>query len=150
MESLAACTKAELIAIILRLEKQGARLEQRVSDLAAENAKLRKNSSTSSKPPSSDIVKPPKGKPKGKHKKQRRKIGGQEGHPKHERQPFAVEDLSAVWEYHLGSCPDCGGRVRRAKAKAHVVQQVEVIESPIRIDEHRGLAYYCSRCEKVR
>ena len=60
-------TKPELIAIILRSEK-------RIADLEAENAKLRKNSSTSSKPPSGDIVKPPK--PKGKGKKRRRKTGG--------------------------------------------------------------------------
>jgi len=38
-----ACTNAELIAIILRLEEQVARLEQRVSDLEAKNARLRKN-----------------------------------------------------------------------------------------------------------
>ncbi len=108
MKALEACTNAELIAVILRLE-------ERVAELEAENAKLRKNSSTSSKPPSSDIVKPPKPKPKGKRKKQRRKIGGQEGHPKHDRQPFALEDLSDVWEYHLDRCPDCGGRVKRAE-----------------------------------
>jgi len=147
MKALEARTNAELIAIILRLEERVAGLEERNCELEAEIAKLRKNSSTSSKPPSSDIVKPPK--PKGKRKKQRRKIGGQEGHPKHERQSFAVEDLRDVWEYHLDRCPDCGGRVKRAKAEARVVQQVEVVESPIRIDEHRGLAYYGSRCEKV-
>ncbi len=146
---LEACTNAELIAIILRLEEQVARLAKRVPELEAEIARLRKNSSTSSKPPSSDIVKPAKPKPKGKRKKQRRKIGGQEGHAKHEREPFAVEDLSDVWEYHLDRCPDCGGSVKRAKSEPRVVQQVEVVESPVRIDEHRGLAYYCSRCEKV-
>ncbi len=142
MKALDACTNAELIAVILRLEERNAALE-------AEIAKLRKNSSTSSKPPSSDIVKPPKAKPKGKGKKQRRKIGGQEGHPRHERQSFATADLSDVWEYHLDCCPDCGGRVTRAEAEARVVQQVEVIASPVRIDEHRGLAYYCGRCEKT-
>ena len=100
MEAFEAYTKAELIAIILRLEEQVARLEKHNTELETEIAKLRKNSSTSSKPPSSDIVKPPKPKPKGKRNKERRKIGGQKGHPKHERQPFAVEDLSDVWEYH--------------------------------------------------
>ena len=46
-------------------------------------------------------------------------------------------------------CPDCGGKVKRARAAARVVQQAEIVESPIRIDEHRGLAYYCGRCEKL-
>lgn len=141
---------------IAELEAENADLKALVAELRAEVtrlselvAKLSKNSSNSSKPPSSDIVKPPKAKPKGRGKKQRRKIGGQKGHSKHERQPFAVEDLSDAWEYHLDRCPDCGGRVKRAKAEARVVQQVEVVELPIRIDEHRGLAYYCGHCRKV-
>ena len=66
MKALEACTNAELIAIILRLEERVAGLEKRNAELEAEIAKLRKNSSTSSKPPSSDIVKPPKAKPEGK------------------------------------------------------------------------------------
>lgn len=134
---------------IAELEAEVAELKAQVARLSELVAKLSKNSSNSSKPPSSDIVKPPKSKPKGKGKKGRRKIGGQKGHPKHEREPFAVEELSDIWEYHLDRCPDCGGRVKRAEAESRVVQQVEVVESPIRIDEHRGLAYYCGHCEKV-
>jgi transposase len=151
MKVLRQCSKAELVAIIQRQEKSIHRLEKQVADLRAEIAKLRKNSSTSSKPPSSDLVKPPKPKPKGegKGKNPRRKIGGQPGHPKHEREPFAVEELDTIWEYSLGSCPDCGGRLRRADAEPHVIQQVEVIEKPIRIEEHRGLAHYCPRCQKT-
>ena len=134
---------------IAELEAEVAELKAQVALLSEQVAKLSKNSSNSSKPPSSDIVKPPKPKPKGKRKNERRKIGGQPGHPKHDRQPFAFEDLRGAWEYHLDCCPDCGGRVKRAKAEARVVQQVEVVESPIRIDEHRGLAYYCGHCQKV-
>ena len=93
MRALEKRTNAELIAVILRLE-------ERIAELEAEIAKLRKDSSTSSKPPSSDIVKPPKSRPKGTCKKQRRKIGGQEGHPKHERVPFAAEEINNVWAYH--------------------------------------------------
>ena len=126
-----------------------AELEQQVARLMEQVARLSKNSSNSSKPPSSDIVKPPKPKPKGKNKRKRRKIGGQPGHPKHAREPFSVEDLDGIWEYELGCCPNCGGRVKRAKDEPRVVQQVEVVESPVRIEEHRGLAYYCSHCDKV-
>lgn len=130
-------------------QRRIAELEAEVARLSEQVAKLSKDSSNSSKPPSSDIVKAPKPKPKGKRKKERRKIGGQKGHPKHDRQPFAVEELSDAWEYHLDCCPDCGGKVKRAQAKARVIQQVEVVESPLRIDEHRGLAYYCGHCDKV-
>ena len=126
-----------------------AELEQQVARLMEQVAKLSKNSSNSSKPPSSDIVKPPKPKPKGKNKRKRRKIGGQPGHPKHAREPFSVEDLDGIWEYELGCCPNCGGRMKRTKDGPRVVQQVEAVESPVRIEEHRGLAYYCSHCDKV-
>ena len=128
-------------------QRRIAELERQVAQLVEQVAKLSKNSSNSSKPPSSDIVKPPK--PKLKNKKKRRKIGGQPGHSKHEREPFSVEDLDAIWEYELSCCPGCGGRVKQAKAKPQVVQQVEVVQSPVRIEEHRGLAYYCSRCDKI-
>ena len=53
MASLLDLSKEELVAIILDLRK-------RLEALEVEVAQLRKNSSNSSKPPSSDIVKPPK------------------------------------------------------------------------------------------
>ncbi len=134
---------------IAELEAEVAELEAQVALLSEQVAKLAKNSSTSSKPPSSDIVKPPKPKSKGKRRKGRRKIGGQPGHAKHDRQPFAVEKLTDAWEYRLDCCPDCGGRVQQTTAEPRVVQQVDVVEPPIRIDEHRGLAYYCGHCREV-
>ena len=30
-----------------------------------------------------------------------------------------------------------------------IIQQIEIIQMPIRIDEHRGLAYWCKSCQKV-
>ena len=47
-------------ARIAELEQLVAQLTARVEELSAQVARLRKNSSNSSKPPSSDIVKPPK------------------------------------------------------------------------------------------
>jgi len=126
-----------------------AELEQQVARLMEQVARLSKNSSNSSKPPSSDIVKPPKPAPKGKNKKKRRKIGGQPGHLKYERESFSVEEVDGIWDYGLDCCPNCGGRVTRAKDEPRVVQQVEVVKSPVRIEEHRSLAYYCRRCDKI-
>ena len=54
-------------------QRRIAELERQVAQLVEQVAKLCKNSSNSSKLPSSDIVKPPKPKPKGKNKKRRRK-----------------------------------------------------------------------------
>ena len=46
-------------ATIAALQQQVAELSKQVADLLAQVARLSKNSSNSSKPPSSDIVKPP-------------------------------------------------------------------------------------------
>jgi transposase len=65
------------------LEAELVALKEIVAQLRQQLAAARKDSSTSSKPPSSDIVKPPKPPPpKGQDK---RRVGGQPGHPKHER-----------------------------------------------------------------
>ncbi len=106
------------------------RLDKRLVEPEAEIAKLRENSSTSSKPPSRDGVKPPKPKPMGSRK--RRKIGGQPGRPRHERQSLAEPDVDQFWVYGLDRCPDRGGRAKQAKARPRVVHQVEVVKSPTR------------------
>ena len=121
-------------------------LETQVADLAAQVARLLKNSSTSSKPPSSDIVKPPK--PPGP-KGGKRHIGGQPGHPPHQREPFAPEQIDRVEKHILHECPDCGGMVRPAAAPARVIQQAELIERPVEIVEHQAGAYQCVRCGKI-
>ena len=79
-----------------QLEAQQAQLEALQATLAEVQAQLaaaRKDSSTSSKPPSSDLVKPPKPQPPQGQPKRRR--GGQPGHPKHERLAFGPEALTA-------------------------------------------------------
>jgi transposase len=123
-------------------------LERRISELEVQLAKAKKNSRTSSKPPSSDIVKPPK--PPSTRPDGQRKIGGQPGHPKQERAPFAPDDVNEVHTYTLEACPDChyDGLILLPDAP-RIVQQVEVVAAPVRVDEHRGLAYWCERCGKI-
>jgi len=140
---------AELEHQLRQRDERIAALERQVAQLAEQVAKLSKNSSNSSKPPSSDIVKPPKpSKPKGKNRKRRRKIGGQPGHPKHEREPFGPDQVNRVRTYALPACPACGGHLKPVKGVARVIQQVEIIERPIRITEYRGLRYWCPHCRK--
>ncbi|MBI4707708.1 MAG: IS66 family transposase [Candidatus Omnitrophica bacterium] len=138
----------ELLTIIAELQTSNAKLQKHIVELETELAKLRKNSSTSSKPPSSDIVKPPKTYPESNPEK-KCKQGAQLGHPKHDRLAFAPEDIDETHEYTLDTCPDCGSFLCSANKAPRVIQQVEVIEKPIRIDEHRGLAYWCENCQKV-
>ena len=120
-----------------------------IAELESKLAKTKKNSSTSSKPPSSDIVKPGRGQTPKTGKEEKRKKGGQKGHPKHERSPFTEEEINDVHEYHLDTCPDCGSSLCAAEEAPRVIQQVEIVERPIRIDEHRGLAYWCDHCQKI-
>ena len=57
--------------------------------------------------------------------------------------------LDNAWEYHLCDCPVCGGTLLPSDEAPKTIQQIEIIQKPIRIDEHRGLAYGCESCEKV-
>src|ERR1700678_1894469 len=90
-----------------RLQEQLDAVLERLAQVEAKLAAAQKNSSTSSKPPSSDIVKPPKpAPPEGQEK---RKIGGQPGHPKHERPLVPPELLSGPpHDYIPEICPGCG------------------------------------------
>jgi len=125
----------------------------RVAELEAENAalkteiaRLKKNSSNSSKPPSSDIVKPPKPPPPAGGK---RKIGGQPGHRRHEREPFTPDRIDQVQVHTLTACPDCGGSLREVKLPPQIVQQIELAARPAVIVEHQAPACRCARCGKI-
>ena len=74
------------------LRRQNAELLIWVQQLRDKIAKLEKNSSNSSKPPSSDTI---DSQPDKKTKK-KRKIGGQTGHPKHSRKPFESSDIDRI------------------------------------------------------
>ena len=106
-------------ATIAALQQQVAELSKQVADLLAQVARLSKNSSNSSKPPSSDIVKPPLPPvPPG----EKRSVGGQKGHPHHEREPFTPDQINRVVDYRLNRCPNCGGRVRPLNGPPRKVQ----------------------------
>ncbi len=109
-------------------------LLERIAALEAKIARLTRDSRTSSKPPSSDVIKP---KPKGQRGK--RKPGGQKGHPKHERQLFPPDQVDEVYEYELTDTT--GLQSLTGKAGWGVYQQVELAEKPYRIIEHRVRRY---------
>ena len=125
--------------------KATAPLLERIAALEAELAKAKKNSSNSSKPPSSDMVKPPK--PPAKDGK-KRKRGAQPGHQQHMRPIFPPEAVNHFEAHTLDCCPDCGGSLRPAKRPPDVLQQIEIVETPTIVTEHRGLAYWCRHCRK--
>src|SRR3954454_18867248 len=130
------------------MEAELAALKQVVARLSQQLAAARKDSSTSSKPPSSDIVKPPKATPPPQGQ-DRRRIGGQPGHPKHERAAFPPESINGgAFDHRLASCPLCGDGLRPALTiPPRVVQQVDVREVALSVQEHRAHSGWCPHCQ---
>jgi len=145
--------QAQLVAIkseIEELKSQIKELREQNQLLLNENlalkeriAKLSKTSSNSSKPPSSDLTKK---KPK---KKGQGKLGGQQGHPKHERLPFSKDEVDCFHPYKLNCCPDCNGQVIITCGPPRIIQQFEIVESPLVRHEHQSFPAWCETCQKL-
>jgi Transposase IS66 family. len=127
------------------IEAQQKRIKQLESELAA----AKKNSTNSSKPPSSDIVKPKKDKTQNQDGSTQKKRGGQQGHDARFRKPFAEDQIDEVIEHTLTHCPSCGTELQASDRAPCVVQQVKLIEKPIKIEEHRGVPYWCPTCQCI-
>jgi transposase len=127
------------------LEAKVAALEAELERVRAQLAAAKKNSETSSKPPSSDIVKP---KPPERPDGQKRSIGGQPGHDMHTRQPFPPEQVTRFETHTLDACPGCGGTLRLNPTIPRVVQQVDIETTPLTIEQHTCPEYWCDGCQK--
>lgn len=135
-----------------RLRERNAQLAARLAEVEAKNLQLvqalaaaAKNSRNSSNPPSSDIVKPP---PKKLPRGQRRKIGGQPGHPKHEHPAFSPAQIDHHRLYELARCPmDASHRLVRVADEQKIIQQVELVEKPFVVTEHVAQGYWCEGCQ---
>ena len=125
--------------------KAVAPLRARIAELEAEVARLKKNSTTSSKPPSSDIIKPPRPQSVGSGKRRKRRSGAQPGHKRHIRPPFPPEQVDKTWVYEWETVP--GGW--RLLPRFRIVQQVELVEKPYRVTEHRARLYRNPRTGQV-
>lgn len=128
---------------IARLTEQVRTLIKRVSQLEAEVARLKKDSSNSSKPPSSDIVKPAPPASRGGGK---RKRGGQPGHQRCQRQLLPPEQVDEIIEYDL---PPQDAAGFEPLDDWRIVQQIELLERPFTVTEHRARRYRCRRTGKI-
>jgi transposase len=131
-----------------RQQQAIAALTEQVRALQEKLAAAGKDSSTSSKPPSSDIVKPPK--PAPPPGQDRRKPGGQPGHPKHQRAAFPEgEGNGGSFDHVRPCCPDCGHAVVPLDGPARVAQQMDVRLPAVVVTQHRGHPAWCPHCLKV-
>jgi transposase len=119
-------------------------LEAQVRELGEKLAAALKDSSSSSKPPSSDIVKPSK--LRGGDDTLKCMAGGQPGHPRHERASFPPEEVTYAEWHPLHACPCCGGHLRRNGDLVTIVQQVDMGRPPLTVEEHTCPEYWCERC----
>jgi transposase len=140
------CPNCERLQAQLEVQRlQIEALQAAVSQLRELLASARKDSSTSSKPPSSDIVKPPPPAPATEQTK--RHIGGQPGHPKHDRVLFP-QTMVTPFEHTLDTCPCCAGSLRRNAHFVRLVQQVDFGPLPLTVQEHTSPEYWCDYCQR--
>ena len=140
-----------LRAQVFSLEQTNHQLQHERQQLREENqrlqdqiARLKRDSSNSSKPPSSDIVKPQKKGTPGR--KGKRKIGGQKGHPRQERIPFAPEDIDATRFYVL---PAEQVQDLIPLDDWFILQQVDLVQKLYRVTEHRARKYLDPRTGRI-
>lgn len=135
-------------------ERQIGEAGKRIADLERELAGRKRNSTNSSKPPSSDGLAGEQ-RPRGGKRKGKRKPGGQPGHPGHHRRlvpPAAVD----VVEVHLPEqCGHCGGSMGRDGAEVktqgqprrHQVTEVPPVKA--QTTEHQFPNVVCGGCGKA-
>ena len=123
------------------------RQAKEIAELRVLLAKALKNSSTSSKPPSSDIVKPPK--PPSISPGGKRKQGGQPGHPQHERTAFGPDEVTSTQVHAIAECPLCHVPLIPRDEPGRVVQQVEVVPAQTAVTEHRAKGGWCPLCAQM-
>ena len=121
---------------IAELKQEIIQLREEIRLLKEDIARLKKDSGNSSKPPSSDIVKPKKTTRKVSRKQ--RKRGGQFGHRRFTRKPFEPEQVDEVIEYELRD-KDAGGL--KPLDEWFIIQQIKLPGKMYKVIEHRARKY---------
>jgi transposase len=132
--------QAAILDLVDSLKGRIAELEQRLGDL---EARLKLNSTNSSKPPSSDPIgfkrRPPMT-PSG------RKRGGQPGHRRPQRRLVPPERVRTITECRPTDCRRCGHALRGDDPTPLVHHVAELPKIEPRVDEYRLHRLACPRC----
>jgi transposase len=128
-------------------DRQLAEQAKRIADLEHQLAQRQQNSTTTSKPPSSDGL---AGKPRvrGRRQKSRRKPGGQPGHPGHQRPLVPADRVTEFIHLRPTRCCHCDHALQ-AGAEVGVPRRHQITELPsiqAHVTEYQCHAQRCAAC----
>jgi transposase len=132
-----------------RLREELAKRDRQIADLERQLALRHQNSTTSSKPPSSDGL-AGRQRERGRRKKSGRKPGGQPGHPGHCRPLVPPERVNEVIPLFPDACRHCHralparGRRVTGEPRRHQVTELPSIEAAI--TEYQCARVLCPAC----
>jgi len=130
-----------------RLRKQLDEQAKRIADLERQLALKQQNSTTTSKPPSSDGL-AGRQRDRGRRVRSRRKAGGQPGHPGHHRELVPVERVDAIVDLVPETCRHCARRLHARHTvgdpRRHQVTELPPIAA--HITEYRCHRRHCPAC----
>jgi transposase len=135
-----------------RLREELAKRDRQIADLERQLALRQQNSTTSSKPPSSDGL-AGRQRERGRRTKSRRKPGGQVGHPGHCRPVVPPERVNAVVPVFPEACRHCQhglparGRTVTGEPRRHQVTELPAIDA--HITEYQCPQVVCPACGKT-
>ena len=135
-------------------EKQIADAEKQIADLERQLALRKRNSTNSSKPPSSDGLAGEQ-RARGRKHKSKRKPGGQPGHPGHHRPLVPAAEVSAIEVVLPKHCGHCGRRLPQKLSKVtaqgeprrHQVTEVPPVKA--HVTEYQFPNVVCHDCGKA-
>lgn len=133
-------------------EKQIADAEKQIADLERQLGLRRQNSTTSSKPPSSDGLAGEQRMRGSRRKKSRRKPGGQPGHRGHWRGLAPLDRVDEVVEVFPENCRHCDRRLSRRLSPKDNPRRHQVTELPpveAHITEYQCHSLICPDCGKA-
>lgn len=130
-----------------RLREQLAEQAKRIADLERQLALRQQNSTTTSKPPSSDGL-AGRQRVRGRRVKSRRKAGGQPGHPGHHRELVPLDRVEAIVDLVPQTCRRCAHRLHARHAVGDPCRHQVTELPPIapHVTEYRCHRRQCPAC----